>query len=73
MLYWVDTLVVMRYDRARRKRAVRKGAERGCWIFLPADELRKTGIDPHGSVPWYRVWGSSRKDGGLTVRLYREP
>lgn len=61
----------MRYDRARRKRAVRKGAERGCWVFVPAVELVKAGIDPHGPAPFYRVWGAKR--GGGTLRFYREP
>lgn len=61
----------MRYDRARRKQAVRKGAERGCWLFVPAAELTKAGIDPHEPPPFYRVWGTKR--GGLVARLYREP
>lgn len=63
----------MRYDRARRKRAVRRGNERGAWIFVPAAELVKAGVDPHGPAPYYRVWGSSRKDGGGTFRFYSEP
>lgn len=62
----------MRYDRARRKRAVRRSAaERGVWIFVPAVELAKAGVDPHAEAPFYRVWGSRR--GGLTARFYREP
>lgn len=63
--------MVMRYDRARRKRAVRKANERGCWIFVPASELEKAGIDPQGPPPFYRVWGAKR--GGLVGRFYHEP
>lgn len=59
-----------RYDSAERRAGVRKGRERGCWVYIPAEELAKTGHDPHGAVPRYRVWGSSR--GSVLVRLYRD-
>lgn len=59
------------YDRARRRRTIRRGAaERGCWLYVPVEELRKTGIDPAGPAPFYRVWGSAR--GSVVVRLYEE-
>jgi len=57
-----------RYDAAERKAATRAGRRRGCYIYVPAEELEKAGWDPHGPTPFYRVWGSSR--GGLFVRLY---
>lgn len=58
------------YDSAKRRRSKRAGRERGCWLYVPADELVKAKIDPSDPPPFYRVWGSSR--GGLFVRLYKE-
>ena len=63
-------LVVGVYDRARRRRSVRRGRERGCWIYVPAVELRAAGVDVT-DPPFYRVWAGRR--GGLFVRFYREP
>lgn len=60
-----------RYDDGARRKSVRKGAERGVWIFIPAAELRKAGIDPHGPVPRYRLWGRAR--GSVLLRLYANP
>jgi hypothetical protein len=57
-----------RYDPARRRRSVRRGRERGCWLYMPAEELRRAGIDPAGPPPLYRTWGTQR--GGVLVRLY---
>lgn len=59
------------YDRARRRRSVRRGRERGCWVYIPAEELAKAGID--GDRPWYRVWGSKVRGARVTVNLYRDP
>lgn len=53
-----------------RRRAQRRGRERGCWVFVPAEELGKAGVDPAGDPPFYRTWGSPR--GSVMVRLYRE-
>ncbi len=57
------------YDPLRRRRTVRRGRERGCWVYIPADELVAAGHDPSDPPPWYRVWGSKR---GVVLRLYRE-
>lgn len=59
-----------RYDSGARRRAVRKGRERGCWVFVPAEELAKAGHDPQAEPPFYRTWGT--KSGGVMVRLYRQ-
>jgi hypothetical protein len=59
-----------KYDPARRRLAARRGRERGCHIYIAADELERAGFDPLEPPPFYRVWGSSR--GGLFVRLYKE-
>lgn len=58
------------YDPALRRRATRGGRDKGCRVYIAAEELLKAGWAPGGPLPFYRVWGSSR--GGLFVRLYRE-
>ncbi len=60
----------MRYDAPARRRAQRRGRERGCWVFIPAEELSKASVDPTGPVPFYRTWGTAR--GTVLVRLYKE-
>jgi hypothetical protein len=59
-----------RYDSALRRQSQRRGRQKGCFLYIPADELERAGFDPEGPPPFYRVWGSSR--GGLFVRLYKE-
>lgn len=59
------------YDFARRRRGVRKGRERGCWVYIPATVLREADIDPKSDQPpFYRMWGYRR--GSVLIRLYRE-
>lgn len=58
-----------RYDHAQRRLSQRHGRERGCWVYIPAEELAKTGVALDGPTPWYRVWGSAR--GGIRIRLYK--
>lgn len=58
-------------DVMARKKARRSGRERGCWIYVAAEDLERMGFDPYGEVPYYRIWSSVR--GGLRARLYREP
>lgn len=56
------------YDRGARRRAVRKGRERGCWVYIPAEELDLVDrLDPE-VVPLYRLWPS--RSGAFTIRLY---
>lgn len=59
-----------RYDAGRRRRSVRRGREGGCWVYIPADELRAAGYRPGEDRPWYRLWGRGR--GSVLIRLYRE-
>jgi hypothetical protein len=59
-----------KYDAAARRRAQRRGRERGCWVFVPAEELRKAGHNPDDPPPFYRTWGT--RSGGVLVRLYKE-
>lgn len=58
------------YDPARRRQAVRRGRERGCWVYIAAEELEKAGRGGDGPPPFYRVYGGPR--GGVVVQLYRE-
>jgi hypothetical protein len=59
-----------RYDALPRRQSKRTGRERGCWLYIPAEELEASGYDPREPAPFYRVWPGTR--GGLRVRLYRE-
>lgn len=59
-----------KYDAGQRKRSARRGREKGCHIYIAAEELERAGFDPEAPAPYYRVWGASR--GGLFVRLYKE-
>lgn len=64
------TLKAGRYDHAQRRLAVRAGREKGCWVYIPAQELLKAGHAPGGALPRYRTWGSQR--GSVLVRLYKQ-
>jgi len=59
------------YDSARRRRSVRKGRERGCWVYVPGEELEKASIPPADPPPYYRLW--PRKRATVLVQFYREP
>lgn len=60
------------YDPAKRRRSVRKGRERGVWIFVPGVELEAAGITEaeDGGTPFYRVWTRKR---AVLVQLYARP
>jgi hypothetical protein len=58
-----------RYDSAMRRRGQRNGRERGCWVFIPAEELEKAGYPPADGVPFYRTWGAAR--GRCLVQFYK--
>lgn len=59
-----------RYDVGLRRRGVRQGRERGCWVYIPLEELKRAGYEGTDPPPFYRTWGTKR--GGVFVRLYRE-
>lgn len=56
------------YDSARRRRSVRKGRERGCWVYIPGEVLVASGVED-ADPPLYRVFPGKRRS--LTVTLYR--
>jgi hypothetical protein len=43
---------------------------RGCYVYIPAEELAKTGHPLDAQPPAYRVWGASR--GRIVLQLYKE-
>lgn len=60
------------YDPAKRRRGIRKGRDRGIWIYVPAVELAAAGLDPKDEKdgpPHYRLWTRKR---AVFVQLYRE-
>jgi hypothetical protein len=59
------------YDPAKRRRALRKGREKGCSVYIAEEELLKAGYDPADPPPFYKVWGS--QSGSVLVRFYRGP
>jgi hypothetical protein len=58
-----------RYDFAARRKSKRTGNEKGCWLYIPMEELAKTGVDLDGLPPRYRVWGGPR--GRCVVQFYK--
>jgi len=52
------------YDPMAWRRSVRKGRERGCWVYIAAEELAKTRAGADGSPPLYRAHGRAQ---GRTV------
>lgn len=57
------------YDYGLRRRGVRKGRERGCWVYIPAEELANAGVEPGQAPPWYRLWHRQK---AVLVRFYSE-
>lgn len=56
------------HDPARRRRGVRRGNERGCWVYLTAANLRAAGIEPYPAPPpLYRTWTRPRS---ALIQLY---
>lgn len=64
--------VAWRYDPAVARRGVRRGRERGCWVYIPRDELEAAGIPIDAPPPWYKTTGAhSRKSSHrVFVNLY---
>ncbi len=58
------------HDHAERRRGVRSGRMRGCYVYLTAGTLRRAGIDTEGLPPFYRTWAAER--GRVVIQLYKE-
>jgi hypothetical protein len=61
-----------RYDPAKRRQGIRKGAERGAWIYIPAEELKAAGIDVASEPPYYRLWPGNNNKRNILVQFYAE-
>lgn len=62
-----DYATTGRYDPAAPRKTIRRGRERGCWLYIPAAMLRQSGIPLDAPVPSYRLWCGER--GRLVVTL----
>lgn len=60
--------VMPAYDRTARRQSIRRGAERGVWVFIPAEDLERADISADDPPPKYRVWPG---EASVFVRLYR--
>jgi len=62
-----------RYDKAERKQSTRKQREKGCRVYVTAEELRAAGFAPEAPPPFYRIHGykRSKNAGSVIVSLYR--
>lgn len=62
-----------RHDQAARRRAKRKGRETGCWLYIPGEQLSRSGFEAKVGAPppWYRTWDGRK--GTVLVQLYGEP
>jgi hypothetical protein len=64
-----------RHDSAERRRSLRHGRERGCWVYIAAETLVTAGIAPDDPPPLYRMAGYQRSAHGhsVIVSLYPIP
>ena len=60
-----------RHDPGVRKRALRKGRERGCSVYLAAEQLQAAGV-PLDRPLYYRVWEAPGRP-RFIINLYTEP
>lgn len=64
-------LAAGRHDPAARRRAQRRGRERGCWVYISAGQLQEAGVPLTEAPPFYRTWPG--RGGRVIVNLYKEP
>lgn len=57
-----------RHDATQRRKASRKGRERGCSVYIAAEELERAGIDPYGPPPEYKAWPGQKRT--ILIQLY---
>jgi hypothetical protein len=64
----------VKYDAMARRQSTRAGRQRGCYIYIPSEELRNAGVDVDGPPPFYRTRGYQRSASGrsVIVELYTE-
>jgi hypothetical protein len=59
------------HDRARRRQSIRRGNERGAWVYVPGELLVELGIDLEAPAPLYRTWAGRKRS--VLVQLYPQP
>lgn len=59
-----------RYDHAARRLSKRTGRERGCWLYIPAEQLERAGFDLREPPPYFRTWNGRK--GTILVQLYSD-
>lgn len=57
-----------KYDHAALRNGVRRGRERGCWVYIPAEELENAGLSLDAPPPRYRIWPGRKRT--LMVQFY---
>lgn len=60
-----------RHDQGRRRQSRRNGRERGCWVYIPGEQLERAGISTREAPPFYRSWDGRKRT--ILVQLYTEP
>lgn len=60
-----------RADTAARRKGVRRGRERGCWLYVPAETLEALGWSRDDPPPYSMMWPDPKRP-RLLVNLYRE-
>lgn len=59
------------HDPAERRRTKRAGRERGCWLYIAAEQLAEAGVQVDAPPPEYRVWPDRKSQRGrFVVTLY---
>jgi hypothetical protein len=61
-----------RHDAAHRRKSKRAGRERGCWLYIPFEQLEECGFKRDEPPPFYLTWPDSGGRPRLMVNLYRE-
>lgn len=59
-----------KHDSAARRRTVRRGRERGCWLYVPAEVMAEVGVRPTDPPPFYRTWAGHKRT--VLVQFYDE-
>lgn len=61
------------HDEGARRKALRKGRESGCSIYIPGELLERIGFadSPRDRPIYYRTWAGRK--GTVLVQLYTEP
>lgn len=60
-----------RYDPQARRLSKRGGRERGCWVYIAAEELERAGFVRADPPPLYKA--RAFRKGTVLVNLFREP